>query len=345
MNPFGLSLTKRFNSAMLLALIGAFLLCLASGCGSSGSPTGSTKERVIDAENPLQVTATVAMVADLVRNVGGERTEVNQLCGSGVDPHLYKVTRDDVLAMRSSDMIFYCGLMLEGKMGDALVKEARNRPVIAVTENVPESLLLEPEDFAGHYDPHLWMDVSAWMQCVDVISKELSEFDPEGESYYRENARRYKQQLDALHAYGMKSLATVPETSRLMVTSHDAFNYFGRAYGLEVTGVQGISTESEAGLQWINQLVAMLVERDVKAVFVESSVASDNVEALVEGAQAKGHEVKIADKELFSDAMGSPGTYEGTYIGMLDHNITVVTRALGGEADEAGLNGKLETKP
>ena len=345
MKPSCLSPAKRFLPAVPLALVAVLLLCLAVGCGSSSSPAVSSPDRVVDAENPLQVTATVAMVADLVRNVGGERTEVNQLCGSGVDPHLYKVTRDDVLAMRSSDMVFYSGLMLEGKMADALVKEARKRPVIAVTENVPEELLLEPDDFAGHYDPHLWMDVSAWSQCVDVIADELCEFDPEGESIYRRNAESYKRQLSALHQYGQASLATIPKTSRLMVTSHDAFNYFGRAYGLEVTGVQGVSTESEAGLQWINQLVSMIVDRDVKAVFVESSVASDNVEALVEGARAKGHEVKIADKELFSDAMGAPGTYEGTYIGMLDHNITVVTRALGGQANQAGLNGQLQTKP
>jgi len=282
------------------------------------------------------------MVADLVRNVGGDRVEVKQICGSGVDPHLYKVTRDDVQAMRSADMVFYSGLMLEGKMSDTLVKQARNRPVIAVTEAIDKSWLLEPEEFAGHYDPHVWMDVSAWARCVDVVAKELSKYDPEGETVYRTNAEAYQRQLAALHAYGKEKIASIPEASRLLVTSHDAFNYFGRAYGLEVLGVQGISTESEAGLQRINQLVQLLAERKVQSVFVESSVSSANVEALVEGARSNGHDVSIAAEELFSDAMGQPGTYRGTYIGMLDHNITVVVRGLGGDAPAGGLNGQLD---
>jgi manganese/zinc/iron transport system substrate-binding protein len=281
------------------------------------------------------------MVADLVRNIGGKRVSVTQICGSGVDPHLYKATRDDVQLIRSADIVFYSGLMLEGKMSDTLVKEARSRPVVAVTEALDEQLLLEPEDFAGHFDPHVWMDVSAWSNCVDVILKELTALDPSGATAYEANAKAYRQALEKLHEYGKKSIASIPEGSRVLVTSHDAFNYFGRAYGLEVLGVQGISTESEAGLQRINDLVKLLVERKVQSVFIESSVSSDNIEALVEGAKSKGSVVAIGDKELFSDAMGETGTYEGTYIGMLDHNITQVTRGLGGTAPANGLNGKL----
>lgn len=324
------------------------LAMLAAGCNGSSRESGAnspsaemTSQRAVTAESPLRVTATVGMVADLVRNVGGERVVVTQICGSGVDPHLYKVTRDDVGALRSADLVFYAGLMLEGKMSDTLVKEARTRPVVAVTEALDESTLLEPDDFGGHFDPHVWMDVSAWSQCVDVIADELSRFDAAGESIYRENAKAYQEALAKLHAYGQQAIASIPEASRILVTSHDAFNYFGRAYGLEVLGVQGISTESEAGLQRINGLVNLLVDKNVKSVFIESSVSSDNIEALVEGARAQGHEVRIGEQELFSDAMGEAGTYEGTYVGMLDHNITVVARGLGGDAPATGLNGKL----
>lgn len=286
------------------------------------------------------VVATVGMVADLARQVGGDRVQVTQIMGSGVDPHLYKATRDDVRAIMEGDVVFYSGLMLEGKMADTLIKVARNKPVIAVTERLDPSQLLEPEDFAGHDDPHVWMDVSAWMQCVTVVADTLSEFDPEHAETYRSNAADYQAQLQVLHQYAIDSLGSIPAERRVLVTSHDAFNYFGRAYGLEVLGIQGLSTESEAGLQRINQLVDLLVERKIRAVFVESSVPRKNIDSLVEGAQAKGHDV-IVGGELFSDAMGPEGTYEGTYLGMLDHNITTVARGLGGDAPERGLHERL----
>ena len=206
-----------------------------------------------------------------------------------------------------------------------------------MTEALDESTLLEPEDFAGHYDPHVWMDVSAWAKTVEVVRRTLTEALPEQAGDFQVAADAYQQKLSTLHDYGLSSIATIPAGRRVLVTSHDAFNYFGRAYDLDVLGVQGISTESEAGLQRINDLVDMLVERDVRAVFVESSVSPKNVRALVEGARSRGHEVVQVDEELFSDAMGPEGSYEGTYIGMLDHNITVVTRGLGGEAPEGGF--------
>jgi manganese/zinc/iron transport system substrate-binding protein len=192
----------------------------------------------------------------------------------------------------------------------------------------------------GHHDPHVWMDVSAWSQCVEGVADALAEFDATHADAYRANADSYRRQLSELHDYGLKSTDSIPAESRLLITSHDAFNYFGRAYGLDVQGVQGISTDSEAGLQRINELVDMLVARKVRAVFVESSVPRKNIEALVEGARAKNHNIAIGG-ELFSDAMGAAGTYEGTYIGMLDHNITLITRALGGQAPAKGMQGKL----
>ncbi len=282
------------------------------------------------------------MVADIVRNVGGNQLQVSQVMGAGVDPHLYKATRDDVQKIMKADLVFYSGLMLEGKMSDTLIKVARSKPVVAVTESIDEATLLEPESLQGHYDPHVWMDVSAWTKCVHVVASTLSTFDPENTDSYETNAEAYTNELGKLHEYGVRAIASIPEGKRLLVTSHDAFNYLGRAYGLEVQGVQGISTESEAGLQRVNELVEMLVARKVEAVFIESSVPRKNIDALIEGARSKGHEIRVGG-ELFSDAMGEAGTYEGTYIGMLDHNITTITRALGGETPERGFQGKLKS--
>jgi manganese/zinc/iron transport system substrate-binding protein len=289
---------------------------------------------------PYHITTTVGMVTDIVQQVAGDKATVTGIIGAGVDPHLYKATRDDVAKLMSADVIFYNGLMLEGKMADTLIKVGRSKPVYAVTELIDEKFLLEPEGMQGHFDPHVWMDVSAWSKGVEAVAKALSEYDSANAVQYNENAAAYVKQLQALHDYGKKSLATIPEKSRVLITSHDAFNYFGRAYGLTVLGVQGISTESEAGLQDLNKLVDYIVANDVKAVFVETSVSPKSIQSLIEGAKSRGKDVKIGG-ELFSDAMGGAGTYEGTYIGMLDHNITIVTRALGGTAPERGLNGRL----
>jgi manganese/zinc/iron transport system substrate-binding protein len=319
-------------SLLLLGL----LFCM--GCGGRSPGEGSSAE--FQGEYPINAVATVGMVGDIVRHVGGEHVAVQQIMGSGVDPHLYKATRDDVQELMSADIIFYNGLMLEGKMSDTLIKVAGRKPVVAVTQRLDESELLEPEDFQGHYDPHVWMDVAAWSRCAGAVAEALAEFDPRHAADYEANAAVYQKQLAALHEYAKTSLGSIPAQSRVLITSHDAFNYFGRAYNLNVQGVQGLSTESEAGLQRVNQLVNMIVDKNVQAVFVESSVPRKNIEALVEGARSKGHEVKIGG-ELFSDAMGEPGTYEGTYVGMLDHNITLVTRGLGGDAPEKGMQGKL----
>lgn len=315
-------------------------LLFAIGCDRGGSDAGPAPQTVYQGEGPIQAMATVGMVADIVRNVGGTHVQTRQIMGSGIDPHLYKPTRDDVLALMDSDVIFYGGLMLEGKMIDTLVKMARSKPVVAVTEAVPDDALLEPEGAAGHYDPHVWMDVSLWSQCAGAVAAALAEFDPPHAADYAANAAAYQQQLQQLHEYGRRSIATIPEDRRVLITSHDAFGYFGRAYDLEVQGVQGLSTESEAGLQQINQLVDLIVERKIQAVFVESSVPRKNIESLIDGAQSRGHAVTIGG-ELYSDAMGPTGTYEGTYVGMLDHNITLVTRALGGDAPERGMQGRL----
>lgn len=293
-------------------------------------------------KQPYRIATTTGMVTDIVRNVADKRAEVIGIIGQGVDPHLYNPTRNDVATLMNADVIFYSGLLLEGKMGDVLVRLARKgKPVFAVTELIDPSYLLEPEAFQGHYDPHVWMDVKGWMKTVEVIANALSDYDPANRSYYQTNAAAYLEKMKALDHYASTTINTIPEGYRVMVTAHDAFSYFGRAYGLEVIGIQGISTESEAGLKDINELVDLLVKRNIKAVFVETSVADKNVKVLIEGARASGHKVVIGG-ELFSDAMGPSGSYEGTYMGMIDHNVTIVTRALGGDAPEKGMQGKLK---
>lgn len=290
---------------------------------------------------PLNVLATIAMIGDVVREIGAERTRVEVLMGPGVDPHLYKATREDVAKMLRADVIFYNGLVLEGKMSDAFVRVARTgKPVYAVTELLPEEELIEPEGTDGLYDPHVWMDPRAWSRAAELIAEKLIVHDPAGEPAFRRNLAALKARIVALDAYAERAIATIPERQRVLVTAHDAFNYFSRRYGIEVLGIQGLSTESEAGVRRIQELVELLVERQIPAVFVETSVSDRNVLALVEGAAARGHRVVVGGA-LFSDAMGDPGSYEGTYVGMIDHNVTTIVRALGGTAPERGFQNRL----
>lgn len=287
------------------------------------------------------IVTTTGMVTDIVRQIAGDRAEVVGLMGSGVDPHLYKPTRSDIMKLRRADVIFYNGLLLEGKMTDALISAATSgKKVYAVTELLDESFLLEPEEFEGLYDPHVWMDPEAWSKAAGAVRDKLIAYDPDGRSDYEANYERYRKELDKLGAYATKVLESVPERQRVLVTAHDAFNYFGRRYAYEVVGIQGISTESEAGVRDIEKLVDLIVERKIGAVFVESTVSNRNINALIAGTKARDHAVVIGG-ELFSDAMGEEGTYEGTYIGMIDHNVTTIARALGGEAPKRGMNGKL----
>ena len=216
------------------------------------------------------------------------------------------------------------------------------KPVRAVTEAVLEDsdYLLEKEDDSGHLDPHVWMDVQGWIRAVGVVAKTLSTFDPEHEKDYSSNAKRYVEKLETLDAYVKNSIASIPKSQRVLITAHDAFNYLGQATGLTVKGIQGLSTESEAGVRDLEELISFIIEKKIPSVFVETSVADKNVRALVEGATARGHTVHIGGT-LFSDAMGPAGTYEGTYIGMIDHNVTTITRSLGGDAEKGGMQGKL----
>ena len=321
-----------FYKSILSSLFAGLLGVFASGCSDSGQSAGTG---AADAAAPYKIVCTVGMITDVVRQIAGEQAVVEGIIGEGVDPHLYKPTRGDVVKLSAADVIFYNGLLLEGKMADVLVRVATSgKAVHAVTEKIigDERYLMEKDDGSNHTDPHVWMDVAGWRTGVEVIAEALVAYDPGNAERYKDRAAEYSAKLEALDGYAREAMATIPEGQRVLVTAHDAFRYMGRAYGLEVRGIQGISTESEAGVRDLEELVDFIVERNIPAVFVESSVADKNVRALVEGARARGHEVRIGG-ELFSDAMGRPGSYEGTYIGMIDHNVTTIVNALGGRAE------------
>lgn len=289
------------------------------------------------AQDRLQVVATTGMIADAAREVGGSLVEVRALMGPGVDPHAYRQTRTDIVAMADADLVLWHGLYLEAQMED-FIRGLQNegRKVVAVAESLPRNLLIGHDDYEDKFDPHVWMNPSLWSRVVLTVRDALIAAAPQHEAAFRANADAHQDELRRLAQYTTNVLSSVPAESRVLLTAHDAFNYFGSTYGFEVMGIQGISTESEAGLQRMSELVDLLVERNIRAVFVETSVADRNIRALVEGAAARGHEVVVGG-ELFSDAMGEADTYEGTYIGMIDHNATVIARALGGIAPERGM--------
>ena len=292
------------------------------------------------ADDKLTIVTTTGMIADAARQVGGDLVEVQALMGPGVAPHAYRQTRTDIVALANADLVLWHGLYLEAQMEEFLRDLEAETTVVAVAEALPENLLLGNEDYADKFDPHVWMNPNLWSRVVLAIRDTLIDVSPEAEATFRANAETHLAELEDLARYTTEVLSSVPAESRVLLSAHDAFNYFGSTYGFEVTGIQGISTESEAGLQRIGELVDMLVARDIRAVFVESSVSDRNVRALIEGAAAQGHEVTIGGT-LFSDAMGADGTYEGTYVGMIDHNATTIAGALGGDVPDAGMQGLL----
>lgn len=288
----------------------------------------------------LTIVATTGMIADAARRIGGDFVEVKGLMGPGVDPHSYRQTRTDIVAMTRADLVLWHGLYLEAQMQEFLHKLQKRVQVRAVTDTIPREVLRVHPIYDDKFDPHVWMVPNIWHHCVAHIRDVMTEVRPELAQVFADNADTLLQELGELHLFAHKVLVTVPEPLRVLVTAHDAFGYFGREYGFEVLGIQGISTQSEAGLNRIGELVDVLVDRKLAAVFVESSVSDRSIRALSEGAAAQGHDVIIGG-ELFSDAMGQDGTYEGTYLGMIDHNITVIANALGGNAPARGMADKL----
>lgn len=293
------------------------ILCLL-GCQGSGqkSPDDGTK-----------IITTTGMIADAVLNIAGDSLEVEALMGPGVDPHLYKATQGDLRKLSDADLILYNGLLLEGKMGEVLEKLGRIKPVIALGSAIDTSLLLASPLYQDAFDPHIWFDVSLWKQVVIKINNSLKEFDPSNAKYYQQNTADYLTQLDSLHRWVQQQIAGIPEEQRVLITAHDAFEYFGRAYNIEVRGLQGISTVSEFGLKDITDLVQFIIDRKIKAVFVETSISQRSIKAVVEGCRSQGHDVRIGGS-LFSDAMGAENTPEGTYLGMVNANVITITQAL-----------------
>lgn len=280
------------------------------------------------ATRPVIAVATTGMIGDLVANVGGERVQVTNLMGPGVDPHLYKASEGDVGRLTGADIIFYNGLHLEGKMAEVLERMGSRVPTVAVAEVLDEEHLLTPSEFKGAHDPHVWFDVSQWIDIAAGIRDRLAELDPEHTSTYRSNAAAYIEKLELLHSEVIRKAELIPVEQRFLVTAHDAFNYFGRAYGFEVRGLQGISTATEAGTADVQDLVAFIVEKRIPALFIESSVPVRTIEAVQSAVRARGFDVSIGG-ELFSDAMGTPGTLEGAYLGMVTHNIDTIVSAFG----------------
>ena len=307
--------------------------------GAAAVASLSAAPRVM-ASSKFDIVATTGMIADAARVVGGGIANVTGLMKAGVDPHAYRQTRSDIVAMSRADLVLWHGLYLEAQMESFFEDLGARQPVVAVAEDMPKDVLLGHEDYEGRYDPHVWMDPTLWAKVVDRVQSAMTEAYPESAETFTANAEAYKEELVALGTYARDALAQLTPEQRVLVTAHDAFGYFGTAYDFDVMGVQGISTESEAGLSRISELVDTLVDRDIRAVFVETSVSDRNMRALIEGAAAKGHEVKIGGA-LFSDAMGVEGTYEGTYLGMIDHNVTTISRALGADVPASGRLGKL----
>ncbi len=287
----------------------------------------------------VRIVTTIGMIADAAKNIGGEHVSVTALMGPGVDPHLYKATEGDVMRMASADLILYGGLHLEGKMVDVLAKMNDWVPTVAVAEAIPEDSLLALPGGRGFHDPHVWFDVVLWERAVERTYEALAGLDTLHAAVYRANHLVYRRRLDSLDVYIRRQVSRVPEDRRVLITSHDAFHYFGRRYGVEVRGLQGVSTAVEAGTADVQELAKFIARRRLPAIFIESSMPVRTIEAVREAVRARGFEVRIGG-ELFSDAMGDEGTFEGTYPGMVTHNVDTFVRAMiGGDAPPEGGEG------
>lgn len=292
------------------------VFCLAS-CASQ-------KENSDD--RPI-IVCTTGMIGDAVKNIAGEYAQVQTIMGPGVDPHLYKATHGDLVKFQNADMVVYNGLHLEGKMGEVLEKVGRKKPVVAVAEKLPKEKLINNTNFQGAHDPHIWFDVALWNLALQDLTVALEAHIEAPKGAIRKNYDSYAQQLDSLNKAVKISIQAIPELQRRLVTAHDAFEYFGRAYGIEVKGLQGISTLSEFGLRDVSELVDFIVEYEIPSIYTETSVSKKSIEAVIVGVQAKGFDVQLGGS-LYSDAMGEAGTPEGTYIGMVNANVDKIVKGL-----------------
>jgi manganese/zinc/iron transport system substrate-binding protein len=303
---------------ILLGMVGLLLLTAACGDATAGGEPEDGRLRIV---------TTTGMVGDVVANVGGDHVLVTSLMGAGTDPHLYVASARDVDKLQDADAIFYNGLFLEAQMEDILEQIAENKVSVPIGGRLDKSRLLPSADYADEFDPHIWFDVSLWAETIHVVSDTLQEMDPQNAADYEANAAAYAEELERLHHYVLEQAARVPEEKRVLITAHDAFNYFGRAYGFDVQGLQGISTQAEASTADVQSLARLIAENEIPAIFIESSVPVRNVEAVQAAVANQGFNVAIGG-QLFSDAMGDSGTPEGTYVGMVRHNIDTIVGAL-----------------
>lgn len=308
-------------------LLAIAALPILASCGRITS-----SRQIIDlGERVISVTATTGQVADLVRVVGQDRVKVAGLMGPGVDPHLFKASERNVEELIDSDAIFYSGLHLEGKLGEVLERLQERRPVSAVTNAIPEAQLMSPPNFEGNPDPHFWFDPSLFAFATDQVSSSLASIDPSHAALYQANAESYKTKLAEVDDFAFEQFASVPDQQRVVVTAHDAFGYLGRRYDLDVVGLQGISTSTEAGIRDVQRIADLIVERQVPAIFVETSVPRRTIEAVQVSTANRGWSVTIGG-QLYSDALGNEGTPEGTYLGMFRYNVETIVRGLKGES-------------
>lgn len=288
------------------------------------SCTDKASERSIDTKKTIVVTTNI--IYDAVEYIAGEKNEVIALMGAGIDPHLYKASQKDVTYLSSADMLVYNGLHLEGKMIDILEKMKNRTKVIAIADGVPDSKIIRSDDL-NTPDPHIWFDAFIWAQAIRYFSNELISWDPINAAYYQDRTDTYIKELALCDVYAKTEFEGIEEEQRVLITAHDAFGYFGRAYSIEVYGLQGISTLSEYGIKDVSNLVNFIIERKIKSVFIESSVSEKALKSVVEGCKKKGHDVKIGGT-LYSDAMGERDGLEGTYNGMFRYNVNTIFNGL-----------------
>ena len=275
----------------------------------------------------LKVVVTTSMLTDLVKNIGGDLIDLQGLMGAGVDPHLYKASEGDVSKLFNADVIFYNGLHLEGKLVAVFEKMETQKTTVALGEFLAKEGLIGSDYFASNYDPHVWFNIQYFKEFSDKVTSVLSEEDPKNAASFTANNLAFQQKLDLLHTAVVNTIATLAPEKRILVTAHDAFNYFGKAYGFKVVGLQGLSTATEAGVQDVQKLSEYIIANKVKAIFIESSVPRRTIEALQEAVISKGHQVSIGGS-LYSDALGDGGSVEGTYVGMFLYNIKTIVNAL-----------------